>query len=269
MRLQHLWVAAFASLTLTGAAFADVTMSQSNDPTIMVESEFASLFGAEREIVAAVAAPRLKAIASGPQAEKSETDKLLAASAKAGASASDKTAIDKAAADTTEDRKTAAEKTTGTAKSTARDRGQEASPVLIRYNTDWLQSQPAPQGDAQWQCLRDAIYFEARGETLRGQFAVAEVILNRVDSPRYPRSVCGVVKQSCQFSYTCDGQSDKPTDAGAADLAGRIARVMIDGAPRALTMGATHFHNRSVRPGWAGRFPQTAAIGGHLFYRQP
>jgi spore germination cell wall hydrolase CwlJ-like protein len=58
-------------------------------------------------------------------------------------------------------------------------------------------------------------------------------------------------------------------DAGAADLAGRIARVMLDGAPRALTTGATHFHTRAVRPNWAKRFPQTAAIGAHLFYRQP
>ena len=53
------------------------------------------------------------------------------------------------------------------------------------------------------------------------------------------------------------------------DLAGRIARAMLDGAPRALTLGATHFHTRSVRPGWSNRFPRTAAIGAHLFYRQP
>jgi spore germination cell wall hydrolase CwlJ-like protein len=55
----------------------------------------------------------------------------------------------------------------------------------------------------------------------------------------------------------------------AVDRAGRIARLMLDGAPRALTDGATHFHTRAVNPRWAHRFPRTAAIGAHLFYRQP
>lgn len=137
----------------------------------------------------------------------------------------------------------------------------------------WLMSQPAPQGDAEWQCLTEALYFEARGESLEGQIAVGEVILNRVDSPLYPRSVCGVVKQrgggGCQFSYVCDGRKDRMHEKGAADLAGRIARAMLDGAPRLLTDGATHFHTRNVRPGWSKRFAHTASIGAHLFYRQP
>ena len=102
---------------------------------------------------------------------------------------------------------------------------------------------------------------------------MAEVILNRVDSPAYPKTVCGVVGQSgggsCQFSYNCDGNRDVMADRHAADVAGRIARVMLDGAPRGLTAGATHFHTRAVRPNWARSFPQTAAIGAHLFYRQP
>lgn len=136
-----------------------------------------------------------------------------------------------------------------------------------------LMSQPAPTGDAEWQCLTEALYFEARGESLEGQVAVAEVILNRVDSPLYPRSICGVVKQrgggGCQFSYTCDGHADRMREAAAADLAGRIARAMLDGAPRLLTDGATHFHTRNVRPGWSKRFAQTASIGAHVFYRQP
>lgn len=137
---------------------------------------------------------------------------------------------------------------------------------------EWLAAQPAPEGDAQWQCLTEALYFEARGESLEGQIAVAEVILNRADSPLYPSSVCGVVKQrgggGCQFSYVCNGKS-RMREKGAADLAGRIARAMLDGAPRVLTDGATHFHTRSVRPSWSKRFPKTAAIGVHLFYRQP
>lgn len=137
---------------------------------------------------------------------------------------------------------------------------------------EWLMAQAAPEGDAEWQCLTEALYFEARGESLEGQIAVAEVILNRVDSPLYPRTVCGVVKQrgsgGCQFSYVCSGKK-KLREKGAADLAGRIARAMLDGAPRLLTDGATHFHTRGVKPGWSKRFSRTASIGSHLFYRQP
>lgn len=136
----------------------------------------------------------------------------------------------------------------------------------------WLMAQPAPEGDADWQCLTEAVYFEARGESLDGQIAVAEVILNRVDSPLYPRSVCGVVKQrgggGCQFSYVCNGKT-RMREKDAADLAGRIARAMLDDAPRVLTDGATHFHTRAVRPGWSKRFPRTATIGAHAFYRHP
>ncbi len=137
---------------------------------------------------------------------------------------------------------------------------------------EWLMARPEPTGDAQWECLKQAIYFEARGESLEGQIAVAEVILNRVDSPLYPRTVCGVVKQrgggGCQFSYVCNGAT-KMREKHAADLAGRIARAMLDGAPRVLTDGATHFHTRGVKPSWSKRFARTAAIGAHLFYRQP
>jgi spore germination cell wall hydrolase CwlJ-like protein len=138
---------------------------------------------------------------------------------------------------------------------------------------DWLDARPAPNGGEDWQCLTEALYFEARGESLDGQIAVAEVILNRVDSPLYPRTVCGVVKQrgggGCQFSYVCDGRTDRMRDRASADRAGRIARAMLDGAPRVLTEGATHFHTRGVKPGWSRRFDRTAAIGAHLFYRHP
>lgn len=137
---------------------------------------------------------------------------------------------------------------------------------------DWLMAQPKPTGDAQWECLTEALYFEARGESLDGQIAVAEVILNRTDSPLYPRTICGVVKQrgggGCQFSYVCNGKT-RMREKAAADLAGRIARAMLDGAPRVLTDGATHFHTRGVRPSWSKRFAKTASIGAHLFYRQP
>ena len=148
-----------------------------------------------------------------------------------------------------------------------------ASAQVDGLSEAWLSAQPAPEGDSNWQCLTEAVYFEARGESLDGQIAVAEVILNRVDSPLYPRTVCGVVKQrgagGCQFSYVCDGRADRLRERSAADLAGRIARAMLDGAPRVLTDGATHFHTRGVRPDWSRRFDRTAKIGAHVFYRQP
>lgn len=128
------------------------------------------------------------------------------------------------------------------------------------------------EGDEEWRCLSEAIYHEARGETLEGQVAVAEVVLNRRDSGRYPDSVCGVVQQGtgekwmCQFSYFCDGLSDEIADEDAWNLAGRIARVMLDGASRDLTRGAQFYHTRAVDPYWADQFTRTAAIGAHLFY---
>ncbi|MES2844170.1 MAG: cell wall hydrolase [Pseudomonadota bacterium] len=211
----------FALVALSGAAFADVTVSQSNDPTGAIGGQMASVLGAEHKTLDALPQAKLDALAEGPAiATKKKT----------------------------------------------------AAPV-VRYDEAWLAALPSANGDEEWQCLQTALYFEARGETLKGQFAVAEVILNRVDSPDYPRSVCGVVQQGgnggCQFSYVCDGHRDAMGDAESRERAGKIARVMLDGAPRALTMGATHFHTRAVRPGWARQFPQTAAIGAHLFYRQP
>lgn len=153
--------------------------------------------------------------------------------------------------------------------------GQKAKEVSeeIEYELAWLMAQPKAEGGKEWQCLTQALYFEARGEGLKGQFAVAEVILNRRDSGLYPGSVCGVVNQrgggSCQFSYVCDGLSDVMRDAKARDIAGRIAQVMLDGGERKLTQGATHFHTNAVSPSWAKRFPRTAVIGAHRFYRQP
>ena len=156
----------------------------------------------------------------------------------------------------------------------ARPAAKAAKPAPgLSYTQDFLATQPLASGGEDWSCLTKALYFEARGETVAGQFAVAEVILNRVDSPLYPRSVCGVVGQrgggGCQFSYVCDGRPDVMHEVGAYREMGKIAAIMLAGAPRALTKGATHFHTNAVRPRWAHRFPRTAVIGAHLFYRQP
>ncbi len=124
-----------------------------------------------------------------------------------------------------------------------------------------------------WACLAEALYFEARGESLAGQIAVAEVILNRVDSPRYPNSVCGVIRQgeanggACQFSYRCDGRSDQPTETTAYERMGKVAWAMLEGRPRTLTNKATHYHATRVNPSWASRMRKTAEIGDHVFYR--
>ena len=143
-----------------------------------------------------------------------------------------------------------------------------------RYSPAAVAALPPGRGGAQHDCLTEALYFEARGEGVRGQYAVAEVILNRVDSQQFPGNVCAVVAQgtgarhACQFTYTCDGRPESVTDRAAWDRLGRIAQSMLDGAPRVLTAGATHYHTRAVDPGWAEVYPQTAAIGAHLFYRQ-
>ena len=131
-----------------------------------------------------------------------------------------------------------------------------------------------PRGGRDWQCLTEALYFEARGEPLLGQYAVAEVILNRVDHPNYPASVCDVVNEgtgrrfACQFTYTCDGQPEDMTDARALHRLGHVARIMLDGAPRDLTAGATHYHADWVNPRWAEAYPRTAEYGIHIFYRR-
>jgi spore germination cell wall hydrolase CwlJ-like protein len=137
-----------------------------------------------------------------------------------------------------------------------------------------LDAMARPSGDAQHACLATAIYFESRGEPLAGQIAVAEVILNRVDSRAYPGTVCGVTTQGagsgrgCQFSYACDGRSDAMSSAGPRARAEKLAAVMLAGRARTVTDGATHFHNTSVRPGWSRTLTRTAAIGHHVFYRQ-
>lgn len=138
-----------------------------------------------------------------------------------------------------------------------------------------LDRMPVAKGGAEWSCLTEALYFEARGESVEGIFGVAEVILNRVDDPRYPSSVCKVVNQGtgeryrCQFTYTCDGRPEVMNESRARDMVGKIARIMLNGAPRLLTDGATHYHTKSVKPRWARIFPMTATIGFHNFYRQP
>lgn len=146
-------------------------------------------------------------------------------------------------------------------------------PVTVSFSHDWVDAQPKANGDDQWRCLAEALYFEARGETVKGQFAVAEVIMNRVKSSRFPTTLCGVIKQGtgrkyqCQFTYTCDGYKDVVTEHQAYERVSKVARAIIDGGAGDLTEGATYYHNSSVHPAWARTFTRTARIGVHLFYR--
>lgn len=134
---------------------------------------------------------------------------------------------------------------------------------------------PAPasasSGQSELQCLAEALYFEARGEPLAGQKAVAEVILNRRDSGRFPSSVCGVVTQGskagCQFSYNCGGKRRAIREKAAYMRVKKVAEAALAGAPRNLTGGATYFHTPAVRPSWSRKFTRTTRIGSHIFYR--
>jgi spore germination cell wall hydrolase CwlJ-like protein len=132
---------------------------------------------------------------------------------------------------------------------------------------------PKAEGGEALQCLSEALYFEARGESVKGQFAVAEVILNRVESARFPDSVCGVIRQGtgkkygCQFTYNCDGKPETITEQKAFDRVSKVAMMSIARTARPLTDGATHYHTTAVRPNWSRKYKKTAKIGVHIFYR--
>ncbi len=145
----------------------------------------------------------------------------------------------------------------------------------VKFSNDWLDAQPYIEGDAQWRCMAEALYFEARGESVKGQYAVAEVIMNRVASPHFPDTVCHVVHQGgvqryhCQFSYHCDGRAEVIHEHKAYRRVAKVAYSVLHGANTHLTRGATHYHTTSVRPAWSKRLVETASIGRHDFYRYP
>jgi spore germination cell wall hydrolase CwlJ-like protein len=142
------------------------------------------------------------------------------------------------------------------------------------FTRAWLAKQPKAGGSSEFKCLAEALYFEARGETVKGQFAVAEVIRNRVKSDRFPSSYCGVINQGtgkkyqCQFTYTCDGRPEVVSEPAAYARVAKVARATIDGKSPDVTHGATFYHTTAVRPSWARKFTNTARFGVHLFYRR-
>jgi spore germination cell wall hydrolase CwlJ-like protein len=123
-------------------------------------------------------------------------------------------------------------------------------------------------------CLANAVYFEARGEPVRGQIAVAQVVMNRVFSPFYPNDVCGVVYQNshrhlaCQFTFACDGIPDIVNEPEAWERAKRISRDMLDGKlwmPEVAK--STHYHAYWVHPSWVAEMKKLFKLGVHTFYR--
>ncbi len=124
-------------------------------------------------------------------------------------------------------------------------------------------------------CMAQAVYYEARGESHRGQVAVAEVVMNRVRSEHYPDSVCGVVYQGshrstgCQFTFTCDGSLNRTPRGPGWARAQAVARQVMGGYTRAITGRATHYHTTAVDPYWSSTLVETGRIGEHIFYRFP
>ena len=125
------------------------------------------------------------------------------------------------------------------------------------------------------ECLAQAIYYEAGGDTPDDQRAVAQVVLNRVRHPLFPKTVCGVVfqgsqlKTGCQFTFTCDGSMSRVPDPHAWARAQVMAVAALNGAVFAPVGYATHFHTPWVAPYWAPTLEKIVQIGGHLFYRWP
>jgi len=128
---------------------------------------------------------------------------------------------------------------------------------------------------AQVDCLAQAIYYEARSEGFVGQLAVAQVIMNRVDSQHYPDSLCGVVfegserRTGCQFSFTCDGSMMREARGRAWRRSQLVAQHAYMGFGRDVTRRATHYHTVAVDPYWNDNLVRTRRIGTHIFYRFP
>jgi spore germination cell wall hydrolase CwlJ-like protein len=149
-------------------------------------------------------------------------------------------------------------------------------PPLAKGDHAWM-NKPLPASvfsKAEQKCLATAIYFEARGESVKGQAAVAQVVLNRVRNPAYPSTICGVVYQNdnwrnrCQFSFACDGIKDRITSRSHYKVAEDIAMAVTAGKifiPEVAS--STHYYAQYVSPRWARSMQKMKKIGLHIFYR--
>jgi spore germination cell wall hydrolase CwlJ-like protein len=149
-------------------------------------------------------------------------------------------------------------------------------PPMAKGDHSWIQN-PLPASvfsEKEQACLANGIYFEARGESVRGQAAVAQVILNRVRNPAYPNSICGVVYQNdnwlnrCQFSFACDGRKKRIESPANYKVAQDVAMAVTAGKIFIPEVGSsTHYYANYVHPGWARTMQKMTKIGLHIFYR--
>jgi spore germination cell wall hydrolase CwlJ-like protein len=143
----------------------------------------------------------------------------------------------------------------------------DISPLLQRFVIERML--------AEQRCLAEAMYYEARGEGVDGEKAIAEVVFHRMRARGFPHSICGVVYQraaaghGCQFSFTCNGELDLPKSLGAWLRAKRLAgRILTGLVPLGdVTENAIAFHALDVQPGWGDHLVRTIQIGNHVFYR--
>ncbi|WP_374058577.1 cell wall hydrolase [Bartonella sp. M0177] len=156
------------------------------------------------------------------------------------------------------------------------DRNGRFIPPIGRNDHAWAATPLPPEAFSakEQKCLAEAVYFESRGESIKGQAAVAQVVLNRVRNPAYPNTICGVVYQNtnwinhCQFSFACDGRKHRVTEMAQWTVAQQVARAVSAGQIWFPEVGsATHYHAVYVRPRWARTMIKVDKIGLHIFYR--
>jgi spore germination cell wall hydrolase CwlJ-like protein len=159
--------------------------------------------------------------------------------------------------------------------------GQPAETMLLRASfggafnpaAEPFRMNGALEASRDLECLTQAVYYEARGETPAGQAAVAQVVLNRARHPAFPKSVCAVVFQRayrgnvCQFSFACDGSMRRRREPGAWARAQKVAARALSGSVMGQVGNATHFHTINVSPGWGPRLIRVGQVGLHIFYR--
>ncbi len=161
---------------------------------------------------------------------------------------------------------TEAERPVEDSKKTEDVAGPKSAPVTADSLAELVAATPKPaEIDAELRCLAGAVYFESRGESLPGQLAVAHVVINRAQSGRFPKSLCGVVHQKSQFSFVRGGKMPAVRNAAQWANAVAIAQIARDGSWKNHAPGALFFHARYVSPGW--RKTRIAQIDNHIFYR--
>lgn len=159
--------------------------------------------------------------------------------------------------------------------------------LIVEEVIDRSQEIIAERQEKEVNCLALNVYHESRSDNLAGQFAVADVVLNRVRDRRWPNTICDVIQQGpistwwftehqrevpikhrCQFSWYCDGKSDDPHDNQSWQQALTVShQIYYNKLHRGITEGATHYHASYVNPSWNKHFQPIGRIGAHLFYR--